>query len=155
MKYYLSEYWAMMQSRETRDEALNKWYAASEEYYKYFDTIKDKLPKNFINLYNKNDGFHDSIIKKISIENMRLKSCEVKFTLRINEVDYILAYKNVIGFEVDIPPEENGLFGWGYDELELLDNGYFEHRILCDINSEFKITFKKLSIKKVTGEANV
>ena len=50
MKYYISDYWVMMNSDnpETREEGKEKWIESVKRYDPYFSTIKDRLPRRFM-----------------------------------------------------------------------------------------------------------
>lgn len=71
MKYYLGEYWAMMNSGDskTREEGMNKWDETAKKYGPYFQSIKDKLPQNFVKEFDKNGWFHDFTFDSIMRPN--------------------------------------------------------------------------------------
>jgi hypothetical protein len=153
MKYFTKELLNYdYANKKERYEHDVKWGEAVNSYYRYFDKfIRDKLSKNFISLYFKSDGFHDSLITGINIENTGKCKCNIKIVLEINSKSYALIYKNVSYYNFHVPKLDNWIFGimsWSYDELELLQDGQLNQKILCDENCEFDIVCKKIYIKQ-------
>ena len=61
MKYFTSDLWSKINSTEEheREIADKQWQENGELYAEYFAGIKEKLPVNFLKIYNKCYGFHD------------------------------------------------------------------------------------------------
>ncbi|MCL2637264.1 MAG: DUF4085 family protein [Oscillospiraceae bacterium] len=125
----------------------------TKQYFKYFNSIKDKLSKEYLNLYYKNDGFHDSIIENIVVERTKNCGINIKIILLIKQKLYALIYKNVSSYSFSVPKVNKWFYGtmsWGYGELELLqDEQWKQGMIDADFNCEYEIVCKKIYIKKV------
>jgi len=154
MNYYIGEYWAMMNSRdsETREEGLIKWDETAKEYGPYFQSIKDKLPKKFIKEFDKNSWFHDFTFVSISVANMKKGASTVELEITNDSDSFRITLSGVMRFAFDIPSTRCWMCGkltWGYCEFELNDDGTWIVRILCDIECELEILFKKVGIVKL------
>jgi hypothetical protein len=151
MKYYIGEYWAMMNSNDPkiREEGETKWNKTVKEYGPYFETIKGKLPKTFIKLFNKNSWFHDFVFNSINLTNTGKYVSTVEFQISHDDA-YKITFTGVKGIMINIPTTRNWLCGiltWGYTEFELNNDSSWVIRILCDFDCEIEILFKKISIK--------
>ena len=136
---------------EIRQIGDEKWNEALKNYSNYFRSIQHYLSSRFINLYNKFEGFHDAPIMNITIKNIGNSKCIIEITLQLGYDFYILSYIKVNAYAFQVPQDRywfGGLMHWGYGELEILDNGYWSHTILCEGNCEFNIICKKITVKK-------
>jgi len=154
LKYYIGEYWEMMNSddSDTRDKGDVAWVEMAEKYSTYFETIKNKLPKSFLNTFEKSDWFHDFEIPNVNLINTGKYSPIVEFQIKNSNVVYKLVFTGVKKFVVNIPTIQNWLCGvltWGYTEFELNDDNLWVIRILCDFDCEIEILFKRISITKI------
>jgi hypothetical protein len=154
MKYFKNEYWALMNSAdsETRQEGILRWNENSIAYLNYFETIKNKLSKTFLALYYRNNGFHDGMIKNMSIEYFKSRQRILKIRIMISKMEFELKYLGVQALSITCPPNGNlikDILYWGYDELELKGDSQWNHRIFCANDTEFDIVCKRISIKKV------
>ena len=157
MKYFKGEYWAMSNSvnEKTREKGDELWDINDKQYSEYIQTVENKLPKVFIKIYYDNHGFHDYHVKKIAIDCFEKSKFNISITLTHRADIFLLKYTGVIAINFDIPLNHDWMGGkmeWGYDEFELLENGIWEHRILCDFDCEFHIRFKTISAKKINKE---
>ena len=154
MKYFKTDYWIMMNSIDSkiREKGEIKWREISIAYQNYFDSIKENLTKEFLSYYYRTNGFHDAMIKSISIEYYKSKERILKICIEISNIQYVLKYVGVRILNINVPDSTNlvsDIMYWGYDEIELGDDKCWIHRILCNNDSEFDITCKRISIKKI------
>lgn len=157
MEFYESKSWSS--NIEDIDFTDDQWKQWDKTYSDYFETIVNKLPKNFVKQYYKNSGFHDFVIRSIKIENLKPYKSEIKITLDSNysglELEsnkFMLVYYNVTGYSIHIPSNRDCSFGflqWLLSEFYLQEDNFWTHRIMCDGNCELKFVFKRLGIKKV------
>ncbi len=153
MKYFKQEYINMINSPDAqiRDEGHKLWNNSLHLYTNYFNSIKKKLPFNFIKLYNKFDGFHDSSVGSIQIYTTRRYSCNLSISIKLYPDSYTLSYINVESYSICIPQSKNwtdGVMHWNYAEFEKISDKLWSHEILCEDNCKIKIIFHKISIKK-------
>lgn len=137
---------------QVRDEGDVAWVEMAKQYWSYFETIKNKLPKGFLKIFDKNDWFHDSTIDNINIMNTGKYSSIVEIQICYSDVSYKLTFKGVKKFSVNISSTKNWLGGkmtWGYTEFELNDDASWTMRILCDFDCKIEILFKTISIVKI------
>lgn len=160
MKYYLGEYWTMMNSKdkEIRETGIKRWQESTKVYAEYFNSIKNKLPKGFLKTYDK-INFHDFQLSEINIKGQFDKDMEISLLLYDyyedygKDVYYQIIYSKVSKYMCDIY-SEYGL-GWGYDEFELHENGIWEHRIICSNGAELEIAFKRIKVKKISRNKSI
>jgi hypothetical protein len=135
-----------------QDKGDAVWVEMAKKYSAYFDTIKNKLPKGFMKIFDKNDWFHDFELNNINLLNTGKYSSVVEFQISHNDVVYKITFTGVKGFSVNIPTTQNWLCGmltWGYTEFELNDDNSWIVRILCDFDCEIEILFKRITVAKV------
>ena len=154
MKYYLSEYWIMMNSNNPaiREEGKIKWIETAKKYGPYFETIRDKLPKGFVKEFDKNSWFHDFSIENITITSSRNNTAVIELIISHGEIVYNIVFSGIKGLEINIPSTlglMGGMLTWGYSEFELNDNNTWTIRVLCDLECEVEIIFQHLSIEKL------
>ena len=151
MKYYIGEYWAMMNSCDPiiREEGVLKWDETAKNYGAYFQSVKDKLPKRFIKEYEKNDWFHDFAFDSINVSSIVKGASKIELIITNDPISYKISLSGVTSFSVDIPSTRYWMCGkltWGYSEFELNDDGAWIIRILCDFECELEILFRRISI---------
>ena len=158
MKYFLGKYWEMMNSDDPdiQNKGGKAWIEMAESYSAYFETIKSKLPKGFLKVFEKNNWFHDCEITSVNLINTKKSSSIVEFRIKIKNAAFKLKLTGVKKFKVDIPTTQNwmcGMLTWGYTEFELNDDNSWSIHILCDFDNEIAVSFKRISIAKVNPEA--
>ena len=151
MKYYISEYWAMVNSTDAnlREEGKTKWDESAKKYGPYFESIKNMLPKNFIEEFNKNNWFHDFQFNSMHVFNLGEQITNVELYISHNSISYKIILSGVKGVSFNIPTTQSWLFGkltWGYTEFELNDDKIWIIRILCDIECEIEVLFETINI---------
>ena len=154
MKYYIGEYWAMMNTSDikTREEGVKKWDETAKEYGDYFQSIRDKLPKKFTREFDNNCWFHDFTFDSINVSKIEKRTSTIELIITHDTNSFKITLSGVTSFTFNIPSTRCWLCGkltWGYNEFELSDDGMWIIRILCDIESELEILFKRISIEKL------
>jgi hypothetical protein len=154
MKYYIGEYWRMMNSSDStiREEGKKRWDEATKQYGPYFELIKRKLPKRFLAQFLEANWFHDFGFESIRITNQGRQIATVEFILTHGDISYKLVMFGVTGFRIDVPNTKSWLFGkmiWGYVEFELLDEKTWIIRILCDMDCEIEVMFRRIQVAKI------
>ena len=137
---------------KVREEGIIKWNEAAKKYGPYYETIKNKLPKKFLIEFEKNSEFHDFTFDNINIANSGKNISTVEWVINHEDVSYKITLSGARGFTIDVPNSQWWLFGklsWGYTEFELNDDGTWIIRILCDIECEIEVLFKRISILKL------
>ena len=147
MKYFTMEWWLAIQDFEMPAKEINR---PDKEYGRYFASIKKQLPKQFL-AFDKSYSLHDATILKLNL-NAEKQQLKIKYMLAIVHKKYIegrngtLIYTGVTDFSSS-KRAEISLAGdvcyshLGYDEIEVISPGVFEHRILFSSGVEFGIVF--------------
>lgn len=156
MKYLKREYISLVNSRDPVERQLGNdyWDAGARAYKHYFDLIKGKLPKSFLDHYLAHEGYHDYTITKIEIINYNnhqpsYNSSKIVLTLRD---EFRVIHDGVRGFEIIVPPDTGwfeGTMQWGYSEFELKEKKLWEHRLACEMDAEIHIEFKDIYIEPI------
>lgn len=154
MKYYIGEYWAMMNSGDLEkvEEGKIKFVETAKKYGPYFESIKNKLPKKFTKEFDKNSWFHDFTFESINVFNITKGTSTIEFIITHDPISYKITLSGVTDLMINIPSTKRWLCGkltWGYSEFELNDDGTWIISILCDIDCEVIIHFKKIDIEKL------
>lgn len=152
MKYYKKEFWSLMHSsnEREREEAKSQFRNNSKKYGPYFEMIKDRLPIEFLSVFNENKWFHDFNILSIQIYNNSSKSM-IDIEIGHNDKHYKLLLDEVTKISIDVPNKNYWMpagMTWGYTEFELFDDEW-KINVLCDINCELEFCFKSIEIKSL------
>ena len=138
---------------KTREEGEAKWGEAAKKYGPYFESIKNKLPKKFMKEYDENSWFHDFAFESINILNTGKRTATIEFVIDHDQISYRIVFLGSTGFMITVPNTVQcwsfGKLTWGYAEFELNDDGTWVISILCDIDCEIQIRFKKICIEKL------
>ena len=144
-----------MQKELTKNMAEKQWLINSELYKSYFNTIRDKLPPKFIKIYDEENGFHDCIIKEITIKSIERKTKRdtINFLIVLSNgtVNYFIEFKNAEIIKMNVSSNIYcicGRISWGYSEFEILDNKKIKLSILCDVINEIELIFDNIVINK-------
>lgn len=143
MKYFTLQWWAA----ETGDRQ-----PAFQAYYTYLATVKPRLPVALRRL-SEDVSLHDGRLRRLlfvaarnelaidldgyDFDRVRRSHCAAKIGL---------AYRGVTSFESLADPEAglagpHGYGDLGYDEIEILASGLFQHRMLFSSGIELVVTF--------------
>ena len=73
---------------ETRDEGEARWIERAKKYGPYFETIRDKLPKRFLNEFDKNCWFHDFTIDNLNVTSSGDRTTVIEMIISHGEIVY-------------------------------------------------------------------
>ncbi len=164
MRYFTKKIWLGMSKKESAYWD-NKWKENINKYTEYINKISSRIPKRFYTMYKKEHLNGDNLID-LKIENKGKKyfqkeTNEIHLLIKKNELEitinllcpskfiYTLKYGKVKGYTLKYPSdnpvpfaEGDGIGSWGYDELELLKDGYLKHEIMFHSGTIIIIVFK-------------
>ncbi len=127
-----------------------EWETIERNYHSYIESIYDSLPVT-LKILVKNLNLHDGIIKKISF----LKK-ENAFELEGVFGDLGFGYFGLTLKYNDVIPLNEALLKSTFEdkrleilsnEIEILDENKYSHKIIFDNGKEFEIKFKNLELK--------
>jgi hypothetical protein len=166
MRYFTDELWKEINSgiKERREFAEKQWERNVEEYAILFENIKHRFSKKFLNIYLKEDNFHDFKLKEIKVLHGKYGYTDpVKVSLVIyNESNvWQLDYVGIEKIALDYKKTENssshsrqfqyGFDNFSYDEFFQINDRIMSHEILFASGATLLIYFNKILIKKVAG----
>ena len=154
MKYFTLDGWINDQNPDADD---TRTYELRDAYVTYLESIKDKLPKEFQRMLC-TICIHDGILREF---NFRSKHQEFLLTIDAGDITMKegkkvrLVYLGVDSVVCYADPERGlpGPYGFGdigVDEIEVLGNGSFEHRVLFSSGIELQIQFEDFILKILT-----
>jgi hypothetical protein len=147
MKYFTLDWWF-----ESDNETI-------DEYTSYIGSIRAQLPANLARFID-TISLHDAQIIHFHLD---IASRRLEFLLAawfpsdgpwdVEQHTLRLVYEEVISFRSTSTPDKalGGPTGYGelgYDEVELLGDGLFEHRLLFSSGIELQIRFRHLHWQK-------
>ena len=136
---------------DIREKGKAAWIETAQKYGPYFEEIKKKLPKNFMKTFEKSSWFHDFVFSSINLTNMGKYMSIVEFQISHVEESYKITFSGVNKIAINIPTTQNWLCGnltWGYTEFELNDDNSWSIRVLCDLDCEISLNFRRIAIVK-------
>lgn len=142
MKYFTKEWCFGEMTDEQCDATLNR-------YKKYIDQIYISLPF-VLKVLAKNTPFHDGIVNSIEIQEDNLTLIGIFGDLEIGYFKLKIVYK-----KTNIETNNRSFFSIFNkelleilsDEIEILPDGYYSHKLLFSSKKEFEITFKDVEIE--------
>jgi hypothetical protein len=144
MKFFTLDWWNGIQVGEEDGDP-------NEEYEKYYQSIKEKLPEAF-QIMREDVFLHDGWLRKF---DLTINDSELVMIIDADDGNgnlrvVTLRYDGVEGFSTISKPEQGlagpmGFGDWGYDEVEY-DNNLIKHSILFSSGIELIISFKNLKI---------
>jgi hypothetical protein len=141
LKFFTSEWWAGCQSGDGGD-AITAFEAHSK-------AIRDRLTPELLALQER-VSLHDASLFSLSV--MPEKQMAV-LTLKLADgSDLELRYAGLTAFESVQTPDQalggpGGFGDLGYDEIDVLDDGAFEHRMLFSSSVELRFRFAGLELR--------
>ncbi|HEY1111690.1 MAG TPA: hypothetical protein VGE76_23750 [Opitutaceae bacterium] len=148
MKYFTIQWW----SGEYEDQL-----AVFRAYDTYLAEIKPRLPGDLRRL-TEDVSLHDSRLRRLTLLSasnelsIDLDGCGINPDQKsYHALKIRLAYGGVSSFESFADPDTglpgpHGYGDLGYDEIELLDDGLLQHRMLFSTGIEFSVTFKSFTL---------
>ena len=164
MKFFTQELWDRIgsENESIRLVADKEWEQNIIEYNKQFERVKKSLTKKFLDLYLKNNEFHDFYLVGVEIIRSKLKRIPfVDFQIKVSngQNTYEIWYKSVSNLCIhgnyssenfDYLAYRQGVMdSWGYDEFDININNILVHEILFLSGTTFKIECSHISIKKI------
>ena len=152
MKYFTLDWW--------RGDAECDF----EQYDSYINSIRPQLTDNLA-LFVDNISLHDAQVVHfhLDVENKRIEFLLNAFFSSIGPTDVVrhnlrLAYQDVSVFRSTSSPEKalGGPAGYGdlgYDEIEMLGEQAFEHRLLFSSGIEMQIQFKNIQWQRLDSHS--
>ena len=149
MKYYTENLLRGINStndivRENSNKALSK---NLQEYFSYFETIKHCFSKKFIDIFEKNAGFHDSFIDEIKYIGKE-NSIVIKVSCRDAVFELIFKKVSKVIFDMDLEDMFWSTLCWQYCEFELQSDKKMKFNLLCEVGNEIEFVYEKLYVKK-------
>lgn len=121
------------------------------EYARHLETIRDRLPADLL-ATQESVSLHDSRLRTLVVTPA---SGTVQLALESHDgaERFILAYRGVELFESTADPAVGlgGPYGYGdfgYDEVDVLPNGAFEHRMLFSSGIELRVVFAGFELRR-------
>jgi len=138
------DWWTGIQKLDIKD--------SSYEYQVHLDAIRENIPKDLL-MMQEAMPLHDARLREMDYTvtskalNIRLDGDDGKGGLR----QYYLRYSNVVSFYTSANPGKglpgpHGYGDWGYDEVDVADDGRTEHRILFSSGIEFQTVFGEFKL---------
>ena len=135
-------------------ENESQWSQNDAEYFKVFESIKELLPKDFLDIYLSEHGFHDIKINKILLSD----SAELTVELKKRDNGFIkVTYVGAEDFKLlnidNICKERQtgNLLEWAYDEFSV-SGERLVHSILTSCGLEFELSFRTVNAVYSTEE---
>ena len=148
MKHFTIHWWA---------GDIDDQMPAFRAYEAYIAGIKDRLPADLRRLLD-DVSLHDSRLRHLALSPKKneltidLDGCApAEGQQSYHALKIKLVYGRISSFESLADPEAglagpHGYGDLGYDEIELLESGLFQHRILFSTGIEFAVTFADFAL---------
>ena len=158
MKFFTKELWGNISD----DSVYKKWQDNIVAYGNYIDTIKPYLSKKAVSFFTK-VSLHDSILLSFSagdslskFMNVTTNFIEIRARKYETGYDYKLRYTKVSKCSFDFPsdkpmnywPDIFSFGEWMYDELSMIRNDFFRHKILLSTGAELSIEFRHFTYSR-------
>ena len=129
-------------------QGLEHEYDPIPDFRAHLATIRDRLPVDLLAL-QESVSLHDANVREI---NFNTDSKQLEFRLDGDDGKgglrhFSLRYEGVVSFQSTADPDiglpgPHGYGDLGYDEADVTDEGYFEHRLLFSTGIEFRVVFR-------------
>ncbi len=122
-------------------------FVVNEEYCRYVKSVKKSLPKDLWRLCWNVSLRHADLRRMHLLDGKRCDKGQYRAGLR----QFRLTYDGVSRMISLANPRRGRLGPWGYgdlgfDEIEVLDDGLFEHRILFSTGIELQVRFSDFTL---------
>lgn len=164
MKFFTQELCDMIGSNneEVSRQADEMWNHNIKLYQEQFDKVKKLLTKKFLDIYLKNNEFHDYYFvgeKIIRTKYKKMPFVDFKINISNGLKKYEIIYKSVsrlnilanyINEDCDYLGYKEGVIdSWSYDEFDTNKDNQIVHEILFLSGTTFKIECSHIIIKKI------
>lgn len=151
MKYFTLDRWIQDQQLDTDNNDLDD---SLQRYQVYLKDVIDRLPADFV-LMSKTICIHDATLPELTVDipNRRL-------TMKLDAGDFTMTegrmiklhYLEVTDFSSTSDankglPGPHGFGELGNDEIELLEDGLYEHRLLFSSGIELAVRFRNFRLE--------
>lgn len=166
MKYFTEELCSKFNSTDPEKitQVEVEWKQNIAAYYQVFEGIKERIPKKFLKVYNRNQQFHDYefvTFKVFQPKRWAPDPIKIQIIIATGHDAWIITYKQVSKIIFNFESEQNkyskrwGIHTWGYDEFLPVNEEYLSHEILFASGANIIVHFKNrlISIEKVSKEA--
>ena len=146
MKYFTLAWWA---------DGTDDTGTEIQEYHRYLDSVRDSLPADLRRL-SEDIGLHDARLRRLHFAHGALELSLDGFGFDEQSRAYFdrqlrLTYGGVstLGSTADPKTGLGGPHGYGdlgYDEMEVIGAGVFEHRMLFSSGIELHVRFASFSL---------
>jgi hypothetical protein len=141
LKFFTSTWWSGCQAGDGGD-ALRQWQAHAA-------SIRDRLPAALLAL-QETTSLHDATLQSLTVGGDPPAA-----VLKLRQYDGALLelrYGGLLEFESVQTPEQalggTGAYGdLGYDEIDVVSEGVFEHRILFSSSIELRFRFRRVELQ--------
>jgi hypothetical protein len=128
--------------------------SAAAEYARHLSAIRDRLPPDLL-ATQESVSLHDSRLRELAVSPVAATARLVLESHRGDE-RLILSYSGVEAFESAANPDvglrgPHGYGDFGYDEVDVLPGGSFEHRMLFSSGIELRVVFAGLQLRRESG----
>jgi len=154
MKYFTIDNW--IADQDLSQEPLPT-HLAGREYQRYFDFVRDRLPQSYLGLV-KEWYLHDSTLTSLEIDHASQRARLILASWKHDRSGGVLSitYSGLARVRAESDSEKglpgpNGFGDLGYDEIEVLNDDLFEHRILFSSGIELTFQFVGLAYAEVRG----
>lgn len=151
MKYFTLDGWIQDQELDTNHGDSDD---AAQRYKVYLKDVADRLPADYV-VMTKTICIHDATLPQLTVDipsrrlTMRLNAGNITMTesRRIN-----LHYAEVTEFSSSSDgdkglPGPHGFGDLGNDEIEVLEDGLYEHRLLFSSGIELTVRFRNFRLE--------
>ena len=151
MKYFSLDDWLADQAVSGDSSHTLK---AVNDYKAYLDSVTDRLPPDFV-LLTKTICIHDANLRELDVDLLQrrvmAKLDAGDITMRERRV-VRLHYEDVLRVSSTSDPTKglpgpHGYGDLGNDEIEVLEGGRYEHRLLFSSGIEVAITFQRFRLE--------
>lgn len=162
MRYFTDELWEGINSqlRVQRDMAEKQWEENVNIYAEIFEKLKSRLSKKFLNIYTKENEFHDYTLKNIEVIHGPYgykDPVKVIITIYNEDYEWEIIYINIYKISLEynrINYNTRRQFKYGfddykYDEFLEINEKILSHEILFGSGATFLVQFEKISINKI------
>jgi hypothetical protein len=144
LKYFTSEWWGLRDGPADPDPV--------PLYRAYYESVRSVLPPDLAAAHDV-EPLHDATLHSVDLDGA---ASVLRIALTVHEAKrsrpLTLVYSGVSSFRTVVDGSgscgsPNAFGDLGYDEVEVLDVGHFEHRLLFASGIELHVRFKEFALR--------